>query len=75
MSKETQVKAILSQIKKLDYKTRIELMEELVDLLKTHQIEQEGNRETSLTDLNELGSEIWKDINIDKYVEGERQWD
>jgi hypothetical protein len=34
MSKENQVKAILSQIKKLDYETRIELMEELVDLLK-----------------------------------------
>jgi hypothetical protein len=34
MSKENQVKAILSQIKKLDYETWIELMEELVDLLK-----------------------------------------
>lgn len=75
MSKETQVKDILSQIKKLDYETRIELMEEIVDLLKANKIEQERRTETRLTDLNELGSEIWKDVNIDQYVERERQWD
>lgn len=75
MSKETQVKDILSQIKKLDYETRIELMEEIVNLLKANKIEQERRSETRLTDLNELGSEIWKDVNIDQYVERERQWD
>lgn len=75
MSKETQVKGILSQIKKLDYETRIELMEELLSLLKENKIEKENKRRTRLTDLNELGSEIWKDVNIDQYVEQERQWD
>jgi hypothetical protein len=75
MSKETQVKDILSQIKKLDYETKIELMEEIVNLLKANKIEQERRSETRLTDLNELGSEIWKDVNIDQYVERERQWD
>jgi len=75
MSKETQVKDILSQIKKLDHETKIELMEEIVNLLKANKIEQERRSETRLTDLNELGSEIWKDVNIDQYVERERQWD
>ena len=75
MSKETQVKDILSQIKKLDYETRIELMEEIVNLLKANKIEKERRSETRLTDLNELGSEIWRDVNIDQYVERERQWD
>ena len=75
MSIETQVKDILSQIKKLDYETRIELMEEIVNLLKANKIEQERRSETRLTDLNELGSEIWKYVNIDQYVERERQWD
>jgi hypothetical protein len=75
MSKKTQVKDILSQIKKLDHETKIELMEEIVNLLKANKIEQERRSETRLTDLNELGSEIWKDVNIDQYVERERQWD
>jgi hypothetical protein len=75
MSKETQVKDILSQIKKLDHETKIELMEEIVNLLKANKIEQERRSETRLTDLNELGSEIWKDVNVDQYVERERQWD
>lgn len=73
MSKETQVKDILSQIKKLDYETRIELMEEIVNLLKANKIEQERRSETRLTALNELGSEILKDGNIDQCVERERQ--
>jgi hypothetical protein len=75
MSKETQVKGILSQIKKLDYETRIELMEELLSLLKENKIEKDRKRKTRLTDLNELGSEIWRDVNVDQYVERERQWD
>lgn len=29
----------------------------------------------SLLELNGLGMEIWKDINIDRYVEQERKWD
>ncbi len=74
MNKETQVQSILSQIRKLDYPTRIQLMEEIINLLKD---KEEGNEKEAiaLTDLNELGSEIWRGVDIDQYVEGERQWD
>lgn len=49
-------------------------MEEIINLLKD---EEKGHKKEviHLTELNELGSEIWKDVNIDDYVEGERQWD
>jgi len=74
IKKETQVQSILFQIRKLDHQTRIQLMEEIINLLKD---KKEGNEKEaiSLTDLNELGSEIWKGVDIDQYVEGERQWD
>ncbi len=74
MSKEAQIQSILTQIKKLDHQTRIHLMEEIINLLKD---EEKGHKKEviHLTELNELGSEIWKDVNIDDYVEGERQWD
>jgi hypothetical protein len=75
MSIETQVKDILSQIKKLDHETKIELTNGIVDLLKANKIKNGRRTKARLTDLNELGSEIWRDVNIDQYVERERQWD
>ena len=33
------------------------------------------NKKVKLSDLKGLGNNIWKNINIDKYIESERQWD
>ena len=30
---------------------------------------------TDLIDLNGLGAEIWKDVDIEHYIRQERQWD
>jgi hypothetical protein len=52
MSIETQVKDILSQIKKLDHETKIELTNGIVDLLKANKIKNGRRRKARLTDLN-----------------------
>ena len=74
MDKSVKIENILSQIRKLDYDSRLYIMKRLIKLLKRH------NKKTKptlhhLTELSSLGSEIWKDVDIDKYVQQERQWD
>lgn len=63
---------ILSQIKQLDYLERINLLEKLVSLIKKENVVKE---KVKLSSLNGLGSEMWRGLNIDDYVEKERQWD
>lgn len=71
MDKSVKIENILSQIRKLDYDSRLYIMERLIKLLKRH------HKTTKpvlhhLTELNTLGAEIWKDVDIDKYVQQER---
>lgn len=74
MDKALQIENILSQIKKLDNETRLYLMERLARLVR-----QQNKKNTTgtphLTDLKNLGAEIWKDVDIDEYIQQERQWD
>ncbi|MGF1586107.1 MAG: hypothetical protein ACFCUM_12330 [Bacteroidales bacterium] len=80
MDESVRVNNILSQISKLDYKSRLYLIKKLVkdeklvkDLRKNEKRAKPFSHK--LTDLNSLGSEIWKDIDIDHYVQQERQWE
>lgn len=74
MATVSQIDKILSQISKLDYESRLYLMQKLL-----RQIRKDREKHSSpvhhLIELESLGSEIWKDINIDEYVQQERQWD
>lgn len=73
MNNSIEIDQILSQIKKLDLEARVNLMERISKLLKKDiQKVKSSNR---LIELNGLGSEIWADINIEDYVQQERQWD
>jgi hypothetical protein len=72
METSVRIQNILSQINKLDYKSRLSLAEQLNELLKISQKETQSTSH-DLTELNALGSEIWKNVDIDKYVEQERE--
>jgi len=63
---------IVSQIKKLNHSEKINILEKVVFLIKN---ESAGGERITLSSINGLGSEIWKETDIDKYVENERQWD
>ncbi len=63
---------ILSQVRQLDYLDKINLLEKVISLIKEENMVKE---QVKLTSISGLGSEIWKDVDIDKYVENERQWD
>lgn len=66
------VDTILNQVRQLDYMDRINLLERVISLIKKENVVKER---VKLTSISGLGSEIWKDVDIDKYVENERQWD
>lgn len=74
MDKVIKVENILSQISKLDYESRLYLMERLVRLVRKQGKEKKSGT-AHLTELSNLGAEIWQNVNIDKYVQEERQWD
>ncbi len=74
MDKSVRVKNILSQIRRLDYEARLYLIEMMIKQLRNNKEEVKPTKH-HLTELNSLGSEIWKDVDIDHYVQQERQWD
>lgn len=74
METSVRIQNILSQIKKLDYESRLSLAEQLIKQLKISKKESKSISH-DLTELNTLGSEIWRNVDIDKYVEQEREWD
>ena len=47
------------------------LQEKYVDINKNSK----GIKKVKLSDLKGLGKNVWKDVNVEKYIESERQWD
>jgi hypothetical protein len=73
MDTSIQVRNILSRTRKLGYEAKLYLVEKLIQQLKSSTDKKSQPRR--LSELTGLGSEIWKDVDIDKYVQEERQWD
>lgn len=73
MDNLVKIEGIISQVKKLDYNTRLYLLEKLIKLLKNP--EKATKPSANLSDLKGMGADIWKNIDIDEYVRQERQWD
>jgi len=61
----------------LDKQTRDSLISRISRLLKGNDRNKENNKNAMIriSDLEGLGSEIWKDIDIGQYIRNERQWD
>ena len=70
MNAELKLNEILSQIKKLDKPDQATLLKEIAAMI------QKGstNPPAKLSKISGLGSSLWRDVNIDEYVDSERQW-
>lgn len=73
MENSITIQQILSQVGKLGYEDRLYLVERLIKQLRENQKKAQQSSH-HLSQLNKLDSEIWKNVNIDKYVEQEREW-
>jgi Neuraminidase (sialidase) len=63
---------ILFPVKRLDKEEPLNLLQRLVLLLRKTEIAKTYS--FRLTSLSRLGSEIWRNANIDKYIDEGRQW-
>ncbi len=70
MAASLKINDILSQVRKLDKEDQLNLLQRMVLLLK----KSEEIQKLRLSLISGLGSEIWKDMYIDGYVDGEREW-
>jgi hypothetical protein len=65
------IKDILTQVKNLDKEDQLTLLERLVALVRKHE---DSPNKLSLLSLSGVGADLWEDINIDQYIDQERQW-
>lgn len=68
MDVSLELKAILSRVEKLDDNDKTTLIYKIRSFLHSKE------KKKSLTQLKGLGAEIWKDVDIENYVEKEREW-
>jgi hypothetical protein len=62
---------IINLISKLDFEDKINIVESVVSMLK----KRESSTSPKLRELRGLGAEIWTDIDIEEYIQNERQWE
>ena len=74
MNNTIKIDHLISQIMQLDKQTRTGLINRLTRLLKGNDWD-DKNAIIKISDLEGLGSEIWKNVDIDHYIRQERQWD
>ena len=58
----------IKQIESLDDSSQLQILEKLAVIIR----KSDRNESSSITNLKGLGAEIWKNVNIDKYIETER---
>ncbi len=61
---------ILAEVKHLNRKDQFTLLEKLVAIIRREQ----KSPDIKLSAISGLGADIWKDVDIDKYLETEREW-
>ena len=71
MSVTVTIQSILSKVKELDKEEQLTLLEKLAAVIRKNEV---STTPTKLSNISGVGSEIWRGINIDDYIDQERQW-
>ena len=71
MAKTINLNQLLAEVKLLDDAAKLNLVERIIALIKT---EQKPKAKISITDLNGLGKEIWKNVDVNKYIDNKKQF-
>jgi len=72
MKPSKKIEEILHDIDTLDDKEQLEILEKLILKLSPRP---SSNKGIKLSTLQNLGSEIWKGVDLDNYIKEEREWD
>ena len=71
MAATLNVHDILSKMKELDKQEQLTLLEKLVALIRKNN---ETGSAPKLSKISGIGSKIWRNVDIDEYIDQERQW-
>ncbi len=71
MPETIEIHELMSKIRNLDKEDQFTLLERLVAIVRKND---ELEKKTKLSSISGLGSVIWKETNIDNYIDQERQW-
>ena len=71
MNADINVNDILLQVKRLDKEDQISLLEKLALLISKSERKE---IKTKLSSISGVGSSLWRNTDIDEYVDQERQW-
>ncbi|MEO6721865.1 MAG: hypothetical protein ABIN67_15965 [Ferruginibacter sp.] len=71
MSATLNITDILSRVKELDKDEQLTLLEKLVGLIRKNG---PTKSHIKLSGISGIGSKIWSETSIDKYIDEERQW-
>lgn len=72
MKPSEKIEEILHDIDTLDDKEQLEILEKLILKLSPRP---SSNKGIKLSTLQNLGSEIWKGVDIDNFIKEGREWD
>ena len=64
------IDSILAEVKHLNKEEQLTLLEKLVAIIRREQ----KAADVKLASISGVGSEIWRGVDIDKYIETEREW-
>ena len=71
MHAELRLNKILTQVQKLNKIEQAALLKKISSLINGNE---QPVKTIKLTEISGLGADLWHDIDIDKYVDEERQW-
>ncbi len=75
ISSTPNINNLLEIISHLDYDEKITMMESIIIMIKKESGVSTPKIKTKLSDLKGLGAEIWKDTDVEKYLQDERRWE
>ena len=71
-TKTNHINQILSQIEGLSYDEKVEVMDRIIHSLKKQKL----TARQGLNSLKGLGKDLWKNINVNEYIDSQRKtWD
>lgn len=71
MSAILNLNEIISKVSQLDKEEQLNLLERLVIMIRKNE---KATISTKLSQISGIGSKIWKNTDIDEYIDHERQW-
>jgi hypothetical protein len=71
MDAELKLNKILVQVQKLSKLEQTALLKKISSLINGNE---QPSKQVRLIEISGLGSSLWRDVDIDKYVDEERQW-